>query len=160
MWRGVDRGDGKAVRSNPGGGASRGVMSEHTPGPWEVGKTLLPPHRINGIWSHDGMHVCSFAHCISIEPEYEVLRANANLMAAAPLMLAALESVEWSGEMRGKNVAWSCCPLCMGLKRGRVKPKHGPEFVASTDLGHQQPQIGHTLDCQLAAAIKAAKGKL
>jgi len=63
---------------------------------------------------------------------------NANLIASAPDLLKALEAVEWVQDLNGVPVCASCY---------RVKPDFGmwPE--------------GHTADCQLAQALKKARGE-
>jgi len=64
---------------------------------------------------------------VCVKPEYE------NMIAAAPLMLAALEAVEWVQDPIG-SVAY--CPWCDNI----------------------EPQ-GHKPDCVRQAAIAAARGE-
>ena len=68
-------------------------MPEHTEGPWrfrrdEIGK------KIGSIGKADGSEVIA-------NVEYWIKDANANLIAAAPDMVKALEAwLEWDGEIR------------------------------------------------------------
>ena len=62
-------------------------MSEHTPGPWTARETH--DEGPSAVWADDGMPV---AFCF-YPREGSDFRANTNLIAAAPDLLAALEAV-------------------------------------------------------------------
>ncbi|MFM5431434.1 hypothetical protein ACET9P_11135 [Aeromonas veronii] len=73
-------------------------MSKHTPGPWERSK------KTDGNWWHIGAgnQAVAAVHAASKkrnEPYASMFEANANLIAAAPELLAALEeaveTIEW-----------------------------------------------------------------
>jgi hypothetical protein len=59
-------------------------MSTYTPGPWTVDRAAITENR--AIWGPDGI-------CVGIAWHYRNAEANANLMAAAPDLLAALRSL-------------------------------------------------------------------
>lgn len=63
-------------------------MSKHTPGPWDYGWKIQP----NGCPTvgHKGLMVCMVAHSAKDPDQKETALANANLIAAAPDLLAAL----------------------------------------------------------------------
>lgn len=64
-------------------------MSKHTPGPWDYGWEIQP----NGCPTvgHKGLMVCMVAHSAKDPEQKETALANANLIAAAPDLLEALE---------------------------------------------------------------------
>lgn len=63
-------------------------MSKHTPGPWDYSWHIQP----NGCPTvgHKGLMVCMVAHSAKEPDQKETALANANLIAAAPDLLAAL----------------------------------------------------------------------
>lgn len=65
-------------------------MSKHTPGPWDFSWEIQP----NGCPTvgHKGLMVCMVAHSAKDPEQKETALANASLIAAAPDLLAALES--------------------------------------------------------------------
>lgn len=72
--------------------------------------------------------------------------ANAVLYAAAPELLEALREVEWAGLEDDPDGGYYCaCPSCGG----------GHPDDPATPEGY----VGHTEDCELAAAIAKAEGR-
>ena len=108
--------------------------SKHTPGPW-----FIDPRAGTHIIS-DGRGVAStggYTDASDIDGSNLENVANAHLVAAAPLMLEALEAVEWSGT---DDNGESCCPYC-GVWEGDKECSDG----------------GHCSTCQVAVALKAAR---
>jgi|LGVE01.1.fsa_nt_gb hypothetical protein len=95
-------------------------MNKHTPGPWEFDKTSdnWPGDTGNedilgSIIDRDGgWHICRIWEDVS--ENIEESKANAQLIAAAPDMLAMLEGLEWNEY----HIGWKChcCPVCMSTK--------------------------------------------
>ena len=63
-----------------------------TPGPWDYGWEIQP----NGCPTvgHKGLMVCMVAHSAKDPEQKEIALANADLISAAPDMLAALQAVK------------------------------------------------------------------
>ena len=104
---------------------------EHTPGPW------IADYR--GVYTAKGTTDTEYGvmvvECPRMAGRYGVQEAvaNAALIAAAPDMLELLEQLEWAGcDYLGNPI----CPKC-----------------------EQRKTAGHYTDCDLAAAIKKAKGQ-
>lgn len=78
-------------------------MAEHTPGPWKVGRPMNPPQQVIGPVDPNQKPAFLALTCGGND------EANAQLIAAAPDMLAALElpslfySVEWT---EGRKTRW------------------------------------------------------
>lgn len=112
----------------------------HTPGPWEA----IP----GGIVREAGKSRL-IADCYARgfgDWRGEAQRdADAHLIAAAPNLLAALRAVEWAGlEDDPDGGYYGACPSCGG----------GDPDNPATPEDH----VGHTEDCELAAAIARATG--
>ena len=110
---------------------------KHTPGPWGVHEH----YSVIGIYGDDPAYpmVLSLPKWESMNPE-EIgrYRANAHLISAAPDMLAALKSIEWSN--RDTIDCQTECPSC-----GGTNPAEGYEWA-----------LGHDDGCELKAAIDKA----
>lgn len=77
-------------------------MSKHTPGPWDYGWEIQP----NGCPTvgHKGLMICMVAHSAKEPHQKETALANADLISAAPDLLAALvELVQGSRSSPGAN---------------------------------------------------------
>ena len=79
-------------------------MSKHTPGPWEARYVVSGYHRIIAPNETEPTCVCDTA--LWKDNDAAVDMANAHLIAAAPDMLAALDTaaaaMEWTGLAKGK----------------------------------------------------------
>jgi hypothetical protein len=74
-------------------GARRGIMnaSKHTPGPWVTrGQTVMGEYGVQVAWCGEAT-TCSADYVYSID--HEEAEHNARLIAAAPDMLAVLETI-------------------------------------------------------------------
>ena len=67
-------------------------MNKHTPGPWSVG--VPGPNGCPTIGTNYGLMTAMIAHSRNEPDQIEVCNANANLIAAAPDLLEALEIVK------------------------------------------------------------------
>lgn len=82
---------------------------------------------------------------------------KANLIIAAPELLAACEDVEWSGTQQGMGYGYMgsggdgplipACPSC-----GGIHPEKGKHEFTKEALGHRK-------NCKLMAALRKAKGQ-
>ena len=72
-------------------------MSEHTKGPWRIGTP--GPNGCFTIGTNNGLMTAMIAHSVNYPNQKEEAIANANLIAAAPDMLEALEFFikNWKG---------------------------------------------------------------
>lgn len=72
-------------------------MSKHTPGPWEVGKTysigVWPEFYRTAVWHSSDDYMIAEARGRSLQENTSELRANARLIAAAPVLLEGLKDV-------------------------------------------------------------------
>ena len=66
-------------------------MSKHTPGPWSVG--VPGPNGCPTIGTNYGLMTAMIAHSRNEPDQVEECNANANLIAAAPDLLEALERI-------------------------------------------------------------------
>lgn len=93
-------------------------MSKHTPGPWDYGWEIQP----NGCPTvgHKGLMVCMVAHSAKDPDQKETALANANLIAAAPDLLEALENLENdAGQM--PDHAWQMVKSAIRKAKGEIK---------------------------------------
>ncbi len=119
------------------------MSSKHTPGPW-IAVPVSRRYRLNAepifpnsIWAifeedtSEGRNpVVMVDHGDDHCPEFRAqVESVARLIAAAPLMLEALEAVEW-----GQHFGY--CPGCL-----------------------EEKKLGHEKGCKVAAALKAARGE-
>lgn len=107
------------------------------PAPWIKGQTnvdvggIHAPH--HAIWG--GQYRSRLVAIVFPAFELPASEANANFIAAAPLMLEALQKVEW------------------------VKVYHQGDFYLECPSCDEPKQTGHNDDCKIDAAIKAAIGQ-
>ena len=92
----------------------------HTSGPWYLGRRAGNP----AIYGKDGTEVAEILHGLTDE-----WRANARLIAAAPEMLAALESITVglspaSVEMQRENLA-QLCQVCREIAENALAKVKG-----------------------------------
>lgn len=109
------------------------MKDRHTPGPWFV---FGNGHCVGGPRTDAHPHeptTAGIAMCSMAARNEEENRANAQLISAAPDLLAALKEAEWRGSDFAEMPA---CPLCYARE--------------GTD---------HATDCKLAAAIADAEGR-
>lgn len=122
-------------------------MTNFTPGPWRVEGAGTSTAQWNVILADDYSHDDGSPHEVaSLEtftvrrdgmyvevPDAPTLHANARLIASAPDLYAALKAAEWGG--MDTEIHQDHCPAC----------RHSED-------------IGHSPDCQLAAALRKAEG--
>ena len=86
---------------------------------------------------------------------------DAQLVAAAPDLYAALAAVEWGG-MREWDYECSdaCCPSCQGWTPADMDEAR-TDAVAADSVAQmlQNSHEGHAPDCQLNAALRKARGE-
>ncbi len=88
-------------------------MTEHTPGPWRASKA---GHHT--IWAANEVLI---ADCDTLDPRQpptDQIQANAHLVAAAPLMLEALENIE-NDDAHMPDTAWELIQAAITKARGR-----------------------------------------
>ena len=99
---------------------------KYTLGPWKAHSSPWN-HGAQSDWTVFGPQsqgICQLTQYVG-QPE----EADACLIASAPLMLEALQAVEWGPDLENRRF----CPCCQGFR-----------------------EHGHKSDCKLDAAIKAA----
>ncbi len=73
----------------------------HTPGPWRsINRVIVANVPLHGLSEETEIAVCSFEPRIA-----DSLTANADLIAAAPELLTALENMVWTFEKLGNGKA-------------------------------------------------------
>lgn len=119
-------------------------MSEHTPGPWVAGRPDMSTI-VDGVpskWIYAGDAYVAVASGLA-SPDWDVVMANARLIAAAPELLEALES-------------------CLGLIESDIyipEPGHicgGPDSMCDSDCAFAASAYG--IISRARAAITKAKG--
>jgi hypothetical protein len=109
-------------------------MSKHTPGPWEweVFEHAQGDHSYIALRREGGTR----GDVLDGDGIVIVDDADANLIAAAPDLLSALESVEWGGTDCRYEGEYPICPSCFAAREDRHYPS-----------------------CKLIQAIKKARGE-
>jgi hypothetical protein len=128
--------------------------TKHSPGPWAWDPEDPEDGAPHSLFSK-GLPYTQSGLSVYFEPGNDMTdqdRANLRLIAAAPVMAAMLEELEWGG---GDAVA--VCPFC-GERPSHKRPVLGPPipgrpgFVAYT--GRDEYVHGaHLPDCRLAALL-------
>lgn len=94
-------------------------MSKHTPGPWRVVASVTV--------RAGGKNVCAHVNAASSErlnmaDEYEVAKANARLIAAAPELLEALETCEAFFFSAGLTSSDAYSEVCAAIAKATGEP--------------------------------------
>ncbi len=87
-------------------------MSAHTPGPWHASKA---GHHT--IWAANEVLITDCDTLDPRQPPTDQTQANARLIAAAPLMLEALENIENDNEHM-PSTAWELIQAAIAKARG------------------------------------------
>jgi hypothetical protein len=134
-------------------------QTKHTPGPWhaEMARNKVGDS-FAGYWLVTGPNRAGVADCFGeVRGEQdengddkhlpdEEIRANAELCAGAPDMLAILKEIEWSASVDVSIGQVRACPCCYGwMPPGKDWKK--PE------------RFGHRPDCKLQSIIARAESR-
>ena len=94
------------------------MKTKHTPGPWSVRET----RGLKGsIYGPDARSVASVGNA---QRSYEVLEANAQLIAAAPEMLARLKEIHSESGCAKDDPSWrGACPECVLIAKAEGNTK-------------------------------------
>ena len=117
--------------------AGADAAERHTKGPWRVVERD-PDDCILGVQMTTGARYTVADVYGDVEEMNGAMRANAQLIAAAPEMLAVLRDLEWSRLNDGRGVTQVQCPACFAL---------------------QSRGTGHNPYCGLAAALAKAESR-
>jgi len=123
-------------------------MTKHTATPW---RAVIYGNSEWEVWGGDLLVADVTTPEDPLQPE--VAYANAAFIVRAAnshaALVAALRAVEWGGAAGGGGEA--CCPSCYGWPVAHAANPFDPDSRAEP--------AGHTPDCQLHAALRAAEGE-
>jgi hypothetical protein len=111
-----------------------------TPGPWKWTSESENNELVDLVSATDGTAVLSSSGAYGYESAIAVSDDNAQAIAALPLLIEALEAVEWIDDTY-------------------IDPDRPPEDSLVCPFCEHIKPYGHSQECRLAQALAAAKGE-